>query len=356
LLLPAVVVPAPLEMVMSPYKDLSAALRYPGAEIAATRWDQGTRVDLILSDGIRSLPGLSLTYAGAPPHQDGVTFDGDDLSPVPRLSPASSEFATHMLSSLAFRLRPDADTLILGPRGGLDGLIALANGAGSVLAVEPHGTAVEVIRSSGASAYDDRRVTVVDADPRTFIERTGDRFDVIDLALTSPYRPVTSGAYSLAENYHLTVEAFEQYLDRLAPGGIVTVARWVQVPPSEEIRLLAVAVEALRSWGGDVSQAVIMLRSYSNAVLLVRPDGFSTTDLEQVQQFAQNERFDIVAAPFLDPTNRFNVVPDEQYSQLATALLTKGDLDAVYRSHQFEIAAPTDDQPFYGHFFKWSQA
>lgn len=356
LLLLAVAVPTPLEMTLSPYKDLSAALRYPGAGIAATRWDRGTRVDLILSDGIRSLPGLSLTFAGAPPHQDGVTFDGDDLSPVSRLSPAASDFASHMLSSLAFRLRPGADTLILEPRGGLDVVIALANGAGSVLAVEPHGAAVELIRSSGASAYDDSRVTVTYADPRTFVERTGHRFDVIDLALTSPYRPVTSGAYSLAENYHLTVEAFERYLDRLTPGGIVTAARWVQVPPSEEIRLLAVAVEALRNRGNDASQAVIMLRSYANAVLLIRPDGFSTADLEQVEQFARAERFDIVSAPFLDPTNRFFVLPDEQYSQLATALLTTADLDAVYRSHEFEIAAPTDDQPFFGHFFKWSQA
>lgn len=356
LLLVAVAAPAPLEMTLSPYKDLSAALRYPGAEIAATRWDQGTRIDLIRSEGIRSLPGLSLTYPGAPPHQDGVTFDGDELSPVPRLGAGSPEFARHMLSSLAFRLRPGADTLILEPRGGLDVVIALANGAGSVLAVEPHGIAVEVIRSSGASAYDDARVTVINADPRTFVERTGDQFDVIDLALTSPYRPVTSGAYSLAEDYHLTVEAFEQYLDRLAPGGIVAAARWVQIPPSEEIRLFAVAVEAVRNRGGEASRAVIMLRSYSNAVLLARPDGFSPIDLETVEEFARTERFDIVAAPFLDPTNRFNVLPDEQYSQLATALLATGDLDVVYRSHEFEIAAPTDDHPFFGHFFKWSQA
>lgn len=201
LLLLAATVPGPLEMRLSPYKDLAAALRYPGAEIAAVAWDQGTRVDLILSDGIRSLPGLSLTYRGVPPRQDGVTFDGDDLSPVLRVDPHSAEFAPHMLSSLAFQLRPRAETLILEPRGGLDVMIALGSGAASVLAVEPHGSAVEVVRSTGASVYDDPRVTVTSSDPRTFVERTDERFDVIDLALTSPYRPVTSGAYSLAEDY-----------------------------------------------------------------------------------------------------------------------------------------------------------
>ena len=48
---------------------------------------------------------------------------------------------------------------------------------------------------------------VVVAEPRTYVERTTRRFDVVDLALTSPYRPVTSGAYSLAEVFYTPVAA-----------------------------------------------------------------------------------------------------------------------------------------------------
>jgi hypothetical protein len=101
-----------------------------------------------------------------------------------------------------------------------------------------------------------------------------------------------------------------------------------------------------------------MLRSYSAAVLLVQPDGFSEADLDQIAAFAEDERFDFVAAPGLDPatTNRYNVVPDERYSRLASDLLTEPDPARIYRSHDFEIAAPTDDRPFFGHYFKWSQA
>lgn len=358
LVLVAVAVPAPLELHLSPYKDLSAALRFPGAEVAATEWDQGSRIDLVRSDGIRSIPGLSFTYRGALPHQDGVTFDGDDLSPVPHPDADSAGFASHVLSSLAFRLRPGAEALVLEPRGGLEVTIALGNGAAAVLAVEPHGSAIELIESIGPSVYDDPRVTTVNRDPRTFIGGTEAGFDVIDLALASPYRPVTSGAYSLAEDYLLTIEAFEQYLARLGPDGIFTATRWVQTPASEEIRLLAVAAEALRNRGIDARETVLMLRSYANAVLLVAPDGFSSADLDLVEEFSRTERFDIVAAPNFDPAtaNRFNVVPDEQYSQLAAAVLETSDSNRVYRSYEFQISAPTDDQPFFGHFFKWSQA
>ncbi len=355
---PVMLMPGLLEMNLSPYKGLSGALRFPGATVIATEWDRGTRIDVVRSDGIRSVPGLSFTYSGTLPAQGGVTFDGDDLSPIPRIAPEDAPFARHMLTVLPWRLRPGADTLVLEPRGGLDVLIALAGGAASVTAVEPHGAVVDLIVGQGESIYDDPRITVVVDDSRTFVERTGERFDVIDLALTAPYRPVTSGAYSLAEDYRITVEALESYLGRLEPAGMLMAARWMQTPPSEETRLLGVAVAALRSSGVDPVAAVVMLRSYSNALLLVQPDGWSAADLAVVRTFAEEQRFDLVAMPGLDPsdTNRYNVIPDEPYSLLAAELLTSPDPDAFYGSYDFDITPPTDDHPFFGHYFRWSQA
>ncbi|MDJ0665351.1 MAG: hypothetical protein QNJ75_12435, partial [Acidimicrobiia bacterium] len=157
--------------------------------------------------------------------------------------------------------------------------------------------------------------------------------------------------------YTLTVEAFVAYLDRLGPDGILSVVRWVQTPPSEETRLLATAAEALRRTDIDPVAAVAMLRNYSNVVLLVQPDGWSPADIEAIREFAIAERFDIVAMPGLDPaeTNRFSVIPDEQYSQLAAQLLVTSDPAAVYAESSFAIAPPTDDHPFFGHYFKWNQ-
>jgi hypothetical protein len=357
LLVGALMVPEPLAMNLSPYKGLASALRYPGAHVVETIWERGTRIDLIRSEGIRSLPGLSLTYTGPPPEQDGLTFDGDDLSPVPRTLAPEAEFATHLLAGLAFELRPGAEAMILGPRGGLDVLVALAAGATSVTAVEPHGAAVDAVRRTGTTVYDDARISLHSTQPRTFVERTADRFDVIDVALTAPYRPVASGAYSLAEDYRMTVEAFEQYLSRLAPDGILSVARWVQTPPSEETRLVATAAAALRRQEEDPGSAIVMLRGYSMALLLVQPDGFDAMDLELIHRFADRERFDLMAAPGLDPatTNRFNVVPDEQYSALAMEIIAAADPKAIYGAHPFDIAPATDDHPFFGHYFTWSQ-
>jgi len=343
-----------LEPRLSPYKDLSAALRYPGSEVVATSWESSVRIDQVSSQGIRSVPGLGFGWGGAPPPQAGITFDGDDLSPAPLVGPDEAAFASHVINWSGFALRPGGDVLVLEPRGGLDVLIALAAGAATVTAVESHGPAIDAARAAGAPVYDDVRVEVVIDEARTFVERSDDQFDVVDIALTAPYRPVTSGAYSLAEDYGLTAQAFDAYLEMLRPGGIVTAMRWLQTPPSETIRLVALAAGAVERAGGRPSDSLIVLRGYSTAVVLVRPDGFDTAEVADVVAFASRERFDIVAAPGIAPTNSFNILPDDQYARLTANVLTAPE--ELFATYDFDIAPPDDDHPFFTHFFKWSQA
>ena len=348
--------PAALDLRLSEYKDLSAALRYPGAEIVATSWSASGRVDHLRSDGIRSVPGLSFTFDGAPPRQDGIAVDGDDLAPIPITgvdAGVDAEFARHVLGAAAYRLRPAADVLVLEPRGGLDVVVALSNGARSVRVVEPRRGAVDAVRRA-SGLYDDERVDVVVDEPRAHIERTEESYDVIDLALTSTYRPVASGAYSLAEDYSLTVEAVAASLDRLRPGGVFTAMRWLQTPPSEETRLIALAAEAVRERGGEPAAAIIAFRSYANLVVLISPDGFTATDVAVAREFAAELRFDVVLAPGSGgPTNSYNRLPVDEYHPLAASLV--GQADAAGAVTEFDVTAPTDDHPYFAHHFTWSQ-
>jgi hypothetical protein len=354
----AVVAPAALDVRLSPYKALSAVLRFPDAEVVSTEWNAGSRVDHVTSESIRSLPGLSFTYLGNPPLQDGVTFDADDLSPIPRVEPADADFVPYLLSSLPFLLRPGAEALVLQPRGGLDVVVGLASGAASIVAVEPNELAVAAAGAATPNPYADSRVEMVIEEPRSYVERIARQFDVIDLALTAPYRPVSSGAYSLAEDYSLTVEAFESYLARLRPGGLLAAMRWLQTPPSEETRLIALAAQAARRTGVDPGQAVVALRGYSTVLVMVQPDGFSAADLAVVESFATARRFDLVAAPGLEASdaNRHNVLPEDDYFVLGAALASPTAPQRLYDDSEFAIDPPSDDHPFFGHFFKWDQA
>ncbi|MGD9100690.1 MAG: hypothetical protein PVF45_09440, partial [Anaerolineae bacterium] len=201
---------------LSPYKDLSYALNAPGAEVVWRRWNAFSRVDVVESSTVHSLPGLSYRYPGLPPRQRGLTVDGDDLSPIV-VDLDDLGFSHYMPGALAYHLRPSASVLLLEPHGGLDVLVAHALGAQAITAVEPNPLVVEAAHA----VYDLPGVGTVIESGRSYARRTGRRYDVVTLSLTAPYRPVRSGAYSLAEDYAYTVEAFSDYLALLRPGGVL---------------------------------------------------------------------------------------------------------------------------------------
>jgi SAM-dependent methyltransferase len=347
--------PESIELRLSPYKELNAALRYPGALLLSTEWTPASRVDHVESEGIRSLPGLSFTYRGIPPAQQGVTVDGDDLSPIPLVEPEQADFVPYLLYALPYELRQAAETLVLDAGGGLAVITALNSGAANVTAVEPDPMVAEA--ASTSPTYRDPAVEVVVEDIRTFVERADRGFDVVHLALDSPFRPVTSGAYSLAEDYSLTLEAVSAYLDVLRPGGVLAVVRWLQTPPSEGIRAVALAGEAIRRRGGDPASTVVALRGFSNLLVMVAPDGFGADQLNRVRDFAERLRFDLVAFPGLDASeaNRFNRLPEDDYFRLASLLLVESVPTDLYQSYTFDITPPTDNHPFFHHYFTFEQ-
>jgi predicted membrane-bound spermidine synthase len=357
--------PAWLGLRLSPYKPLAQALLYPGARVVQQRWSASARADLVESAGIRSLPGLSYVYPGVPPPQAGLALDGDALAPITRVpSPAGLQppaagydFAAYLPERLAFDLRPGADVLVIEPGGGLDVLAALASGAGRVTVVHGEPLAAEVVAEAAGTLYHDPRVRVIAEPARTFLARSDERFDVALLALADPYRPVTSGAYSLAETYLLTEEAVGAYLDHLRPEGLLVMGRWLQSAPSEELRAYATILAALDRRGADPERAVIALRSFQTATFFVQPGGFAEAEIEAARDFAESRRFDLMALPGLRPeeTNRFNVLPEPIYSAAFAGLRTAADRQAFYAAYPFDVRPPTDDRPFFFHFFKWSQ-
>jgi len=355
--------PPCLEIRLSPYKSLSYALLYPDAELIFQRWNGFSRVDVVRSQSIRGLPGSGFRCSVLPPPQLGLTVDGDDLNFISHAEPGFTTlaFTDCLLTALPYRLRPAARALALEPRGGFDVLTALAEGAETIAAVEPNPLIVEAVRAQGewgADLYDDPRVTVVVEGGRSYARRTRAQYDVVMLSLTAPQRTVTSGAYSLAEDYRYTVEAFSDYLARLDEDGLLVVTRWLQVPPSEAIRAFALTVEAIERTGGKPETSIVALRSYRQMLILARRGPFTAGELEAIRAFAAPRAFDLVYLPDIHPNevNRHNVLPEPDYYRACVGLLEAENRDAWYRAYPFDVKPPRDDRPFFGHFFKWGQA
>jgi spermidine synthase len=352
--------PDALEIQPSPYKTLSYYRHNPDARLEAPRYNAYSRLDIVRSPTIHSAPGLSFMYLNPPPPEIGLLIDGDNLMPVIQADATPPEFAASMPASVAFSLYENPDVLILGAGGGMDVQIALTNGAGSVVAVEPNSLVVDALREDlreWSGFLDDPRVDLVHQEIRTYARQNNRRFDIVQLPLTDTYRPVTSGAFTLTENYTFTVEAFEAYLDRLDDDGMLIVTRWLQTPPSEELRTLGVVVAALEARGSDPTLHIVSFRTFQTATILVKVLPFTPDEVAHVLSEAERLKYDMLLAPDLPPetVNRYARLPEPVYYFTFNELLYAKDRDMFYDEYDFAVRPPTDDHPFFFHFFKWQQ-
>ncbi len=345
--------PSFFQVRLSPYKALRQALRYPGARIIWQRWNAYSRIDVVDSPGIRHLPGLSIRYTGPIPRQHGLFWDGDNPSPIV-LSPETFSPAEALPLAAAFVGRPRPRVLVLSPRGGLDVVTALALGARDVWAVESNPLVVE----AAATVYRQPRVQVHLEGDRAFLRRSRERFDVVVISLTAGYRPVRSGAYSLSEDYRYTVEAFVDALRHLTPDGVLVVTRWLQTPPSEWLRAFALAVEAVARVGGDPAAQIVAFRGYNSGTLLVQARAFTPNEVTALRTFLARRGWDLVWAPGMKASwaNRYNILPEPVYYRAFSELLRSQDREAWYAAYPFDVRPPTDDRPFFEHYFRWRQA
>lgn len=355
--------PALFNIQLTPYKSLSQAQLYPGSQVIFSKWNAFSRVDVLQSEGIRSAPGLSFAYTGQIPPQLGLMIDGDNLSPITK--PDAADFTHYLPLALAFQLRPAADVLVLEPGGGLAVLTALENGAASVTVVQSNHTAVEAMAHHFADfnqkLYADARVTVIVDEPRSFLRRTSQTFDLILLPLTDSFRPVTAGAYTLGEDYRYTVEAFADALGHLSPEGVLVAERWLQLPPSESLRLWATMGQALQRIdehrSSSVANHLAALRTLQTSLVMAGNSPFAAKDLTVIRQFAAERQFDLVWLPDIlpDEVNRYSQVPDAVYYQTFSDVLAAPDSATFFANYPHEVTPPTDDHPFFFHFFKWQQ-
>jgi hypothetical protein len=352
---------SPLGLVISPYKGLASARRFPGAEHIFGKWQATSRVDVMSNAGTRSLPGMSYMYHDLPPTQLGLSIDGNALQPITLSSPADFSAAEWLPEAWAFTLTPHPDVLVLNPGAGLGILQAAAGKATSIQVVIEDGLILEGVRQT-APAYDIYQqpgVNVQVANMRAFLAGEGEKFDLIFLPLVDAYQPVTNGAYSFSENYTLTKEGMQAILGRLTADGLFLSSRWLQNPPSEGLRMVSTMLAALESLGSDNPQDLFVIyRGIQTMTAVVKPAGWDKEELSSLREFLDRCHFDLVWAPDLDngELNRWNQLQEPIYYLAVKELFQAADREAFFRSYSYDIRAPTDDHPFFFHFFTWRQA
>ena len=204
-------------------------------------------------------------------------------------------------------------------------------------------------REFSGGIYTNPRVRIAVDDGRSFVRRTPERYDVIQASLVDTWAATAAGAYTLTENTLYTVDAFNDYLDHLTDGGVLTITRWVV----DGLRLVSLAQEACAQRGWSTADRLAIVRQDRVATFLLKKTPFTAGEIAQLHSVADRLGFDVLyapapgaAAPITDQW--IDGMPTGDYARLVTA----GDRERFYENYGADIRPTTDDRPFFFHTTK----
>ncbi|MDH3310266.1 MAG: SAM-dependent methyltransferase [Gammaproteobacteria bacterium] len=352
-----------LALAISPYKGMNQSLQISGTRIIDEYSSPLGLISVMESSQIplRHAPGLSLNASGEPPSQLGVFTDADAMTVITAHTDERDKlsYLDQVTSALPYHINKPEKILILGAGGGAEVLQANYHGAGHIDAVELNPQIIDLVREKykdfAGGLYTAANVDVHIAEARGFVSGSAERYDLIQIALLDSFGASSAGLYSLSENYLYTVQALQEYLARLSPGGMLAISRWIKLPPRDTLKLFATAVEALRQSGIDESgNRLVLIRGWQTSTLLVKNSPFSEKEILGIKKFCEARSFDTAYYPGITAaeTNRYNVLAEPYFFQGAQVLLS--DEAATYlQNYKFNLQPASDDQPYFFHFFKW---
>jgi spermidine synthase len=264
--------------------------------------------------------------------------------------------------SYPFVLLPASPTVaIIGAAGGKEILVSLYFQAAHVTGVELNPVTVSLLRTHFADwtghLTDDPRVTLVNAEGRSFLGASHDRYDLVWYVAPDSYAAMnaaTSGAFVLSESYLYTREMIVEALRHLTDDGLV-VAQFGEISyetkPNRTVRYLGTAREAFRQVG---------VEDFARHVLVATAPGFgnvmSSSIIMKRKPFTEADvrAFTERVARVEGAAVRFAWNRDNDAAPV-TAVITRtpDELLAWYASYPFEVRPVSDDSPFFWHFVRF---
>ncbi len=360
------------EVPVAPSKAMSQHLaRDPSQTRLLTAWDPLCRIDVVGPADPGSTAPRTL-------YQDG------DASTVMAVGPAHETTGALSKEGLAYLLfkpdktlpRPDQKVpkaLAIGIGGGIDILQAFGTARQLFDGRPPDFTGVEInattfglmtgpFRELSGERYILPGVQVHLDEGRSWLRRSDELYDVIQMTGTDTYAALASGSYVMSESYLYTAEAYDDFLAHLTPDGVISVLRFGFTPPREELRLSAIAVDALRrdgaaspadhlvviGWEGPVVEVDGRDVGLDYVALLIRKRPFTRAEVADYERYVRGEpRAHVMYAPGAAGSG-----PAADYFAAVRA-----GTDAAFRdAYVYNLDPVTDDNPFFFRYERWDAA
>jgi hypothetical protein len=351
---------APYEPEVSQYKELNVRLHSKGTHLMHRREGPLGRIDVVGGPGVHDAPCLgpgAIMYLGSW-RRAALLLDGEMLGVVHDCKRRQDwEFMDFTTQALPYALRSRPRVLIVGSAGGAEIGLALFHRSQTIVALEGNPQIVEMMRGlllrRGGRIYQAEGVEVVVSEARGYLSAGERRFDVIQVA---PPGDAAAGLRAIQECYLYTKESFIAMFDRLSETGLLCLTASRQRPPRQELRLLDTAAAALRARGWDPRRHIAMIRGMLDVSVLVSKRPFTTDELAAIPAFCQDNRrqFDLCYLPGMErPRAATDGQPDRPYYFEAARDLLGEQRKQFLANYVFDVAATSDDKPYFFHFFRW---
>lgn len=293
--------------------------------------------------------------AGAPVIEgmklQGLVIDGEAGTAVTQWdgNREGLEWPRFDVTSLPYHLRKEGNVAVIGVGGGRDILTALWAKSKHITGIEINGAILDILqdrRRDFVSLDQQPEVEFVHDEARSFLTRSDETYDVIQMSLIDTWAATGAGAFTLSENGLYTVEGWQIFFDKLAPNGLLSVSRWYSPEAlSETNRLISLAAMSLLEQGVDNpgEHAVLVARN-TVATLLVSPTPFSDADLDQIESVAAEMAFTVLHSPRQESSER--LIRD------ALASKSSAQLEAATQHEFLDFSPPLDSRPYFFNILK----
>ena len=253
------------------------------------------------------------------------------------------------VTALPYHLRPGDRAAVIGVGGGRDILTALWADSASITGIEINAAALQVLtedRREFVQLANQEEVRFVHDEARSYLTRTQDSYDVIQMSLIDTWAATGAGAFTLSENGLYTVEGWQVFLDKLNPGGLFSVSRWYSPEAlSETNRLISLAaMSLLRREIERPAEHVALVSRLSVATLIVSPEPLSEADLDMIEDVAGEYGFSILHSPRQQST--------EPLIRNLLAATDEQQLLAAAEHEYLDFTPPTDSRPYFFNILK----
>ncbi|MDZ7719453.1 MAG: hypothetical protein U5K72_11615 [Balneolaceae bacterium] len=337
------------------------------AQKILTQFGPRAQIDIYESDKIHQTLFSGLQSTALPPPQLSLLLDGESsggIFKVDRLE--ETTIMTSTPQSVPYRLVKNPKVLLLGETTGNNIWLAKQFGAKKITVVQNNPQIIDLMTNELAGlnghVFLQPEVDIVDINPRLFLKRNQEKYDIIQLVTGESMATGTHGLQSLNENFLLTTEGISDALEDLTEEGMVTITRGIQSPPRDNIKLFGLFHEALKNSGiKNPGRYLLQARNYLAMNTILTKDPIDDERLQQYLNAGKNQLMDVEHYPGIqsDTLKQMNTVSgpegeDYSYFHHAAKQILGGQEEAFYSSWMYDVRPPSDNQPYFHDFFKWS--